>query len=115
MAEARGGSDVDFLRLYLFEAGFPAPPAATLRELVERLPRLGWRPVPTLLAPLQSGSLFVVAEGDTIQRVGIVSILHQAGVDGPALRDYFIAATDQAARGEQVPLSSVSFFLLPSG
>ncbi len=104
-----------FLRLFLFEAGYPAPPAATPQDLVSQLPAGGWRPVPPFYLPPASGALFVVATGrGTVLRVGIVGGLERPeGVDGPAGREWFLAAQAEAGRAERVMVDTVSFWLIP--
>lgn len=99
--------------LYLHKAGFLAPPAATLKELVDALPRLGWRPIPPYFLAPQSGAFFVQATGGgEVLRVGIVGGLERPqGVDGPAGREWFLVATNGEGRAERVDVGAVSFWL----
>lgn len=110
-------AEVEFLCLYLHRAGFPAPPATTLKEFVDLLPRAGWRPTPTYFAPPQSGAFFVQATGQgEVARVGIVGGLEKPeGINGPTGRDWFLAATHGEGRAERIAVSGVSFWLLLPG
>jgi hypothetical protein len=111
-----GDQGVEYLRLYLYRAGYPAPPARTLQQLTTGLMRLGWKTMPTCLLPPVSGSFFVqTTDTGEALRLGIVGVTHRATVDkeAPALRDWFLVAQAEEGRAERVTVESVSFWLVP--